>query len=173
VDRIAVGGLRISPALAQINVGYAPGVRTLIGEYLQRLARRHINLPFLTFSSAGSGNAAALCVSASEGDVAREIALKAPKLAPLVTVLTPVAAVSIFPHRQQLVLLGHLLAVLHGERIPLLAMGSSISSFTLTLAHRSLGRTMEVLEGALILPENHAPLQSQLEVIQIPKEDPS
>ena len=167
VKPIPVGGLRISPALAQINVAGGSDSGALLADYLHRLAQRHINLPFLSLSSVEPTYAAAFCVTANEGDRARDAAMELPRLVSRITVLSPVTAVSVFPHHGRLRLLGHLLKILHEEHVPLLAMGSSISSFTFTLAQRSLEQTVDVLEQALALPENHTPLRSQLQVIQV------
>jgi hypothetical protein len=168
--------MRVSPALVQLDVGGGPRSTDLLATYLQRLAEHRLNLPFVTFSGpdaeADDGDTiASLCVEAEGAARAREIAFGLPELAPRLREHYPVAALSIFPHRHELTLLARTLEALYHARVPLLALGSSISALTLTLAHRSLEQALDALDAVLALPTNHTPLRSTLKIIQLPREE--
>ena len=164
--RVKVGGIRLSPDWAQINLTGPMGAKALLYAYLEGLAGRSINVPFLAFSGLGDQTLASLCVALADLPAAENAALALPGLRDRLTSLAPVNAVSIYPYRSRGFFLGRMLAVYARREIPVLAVGSSISTLTFVLGRRNLPQALKALDEQIELPANHAPLRWEVQVTQ-------
>ena len=130
---LPVGGIKLSPRLVQIDVARGAGAEAGLDGLLAGLAAEEINLPFFTRLPPGTPVLATLCLAETDRHRAEETARSVSGLEPRLTVLCPVIAVSIFPHRSKAALLRAVME-LHADRgLPLLGMTTSLSALTLLL----------------------------------------
>jgi hypothetical protein len=165
---LRVGGIKVSPALAQLDLARGPDPEKGLFELLDRLAATQINLPFFTWLGPGSSVVASMCVAEGDRTRAGELAQAVDGVTPRLSVLSPVVAVSVFPHQRKAALLAAVLRVLTERELPLLGLATSLSALTFTLGAHHLARALGGLDAILELPENHAPLRWELLVKQTP-----
>ncbi len=165
---LRVGGIKLSPRLAQLDIARGAGPESGVAALLEGLAAAQINLPFFTYLPPGAATVASLCVAESDHSRSEEIARGIPGMEPRLTVLFPVVAVSVYPHRAKAALLSAILQMHTERKLPLLGIATSLSALTITLGATHLAQALAGLDEALELPENHAPLRWELLVKQTP-----
>ena len=165
--KIRVGGVKLSRELVQVDVTGQQGDGFPAASLLAAMAREKINMTYLTASFVGRSAAAAFCVAAADFDQVRSLIDSDPDLAQRVRSRAPVSALTVFPHRSDLRLLGILFGALCEAECPVYGMASSISTLTLTTGYWSIGRALQALESVLDLPVNHSPYRQEFLVRQV------
>ena len=87
--------------------------------------------------------------------------MRKPEIKERLKVLHGLGAISVYPHKSRMKLLGKILFAFGNRKIPVYNMTSSISSFTFLTDCNCLNKAAEALEENFRLPENHAPFEKQ------------
>ena len=161
-EKIQVGGLKLSLELIQIQL--TPATPLPVHDVLALLTAQHINLTLLTLDSWDGRLCGVFCISAADR-IWSEMALK--PIAGTYRSLSPVGSLTVFPHHSRIAMIGKILCALHRAKIPIHAMGSSLSALTLTVPHGQMNEAVNALLSVISLPENHAPLLPEFTVRQL------
>ncbi len=160
--KLPVGGLKLSGELVQLHLH--PDVGDPAARILGCLADRHINL-MLASMDALNGLLSGMCCISAEDRQAAEIALE--PFSGAYTILYPVGALTIFPHRSRLELIGRILTAMNGAGLPIYGMASSFSALCLTTHYLQLDAAVSAVCNVVELPENHAPFRPEFRVHQL------
>ena len=162
VEKIAIGGLKLSPELIQIRLFPIGGFP--IEEHFRRLTDRQINLTGVTLD-AEEGSLTGLCCISAQDRLSAQEALQSInaqfEMQPAVGTLT------IFPHQSRLDLIGRLLSALGRWGLPVYGIASSFSSLTITTDYAGLDDAVSAVCSIVSLPENHAPFRPEFLVKQL------
>lgn len=165
--RRRIGGIKFSSELVQFNFSEPSGSGVRAAHFFSRMAEHRINMPFVCLGVGARGNLNACCAAAEDGNAIRSMLAGAPELAPHVEIIAPVGALTLFPHRSCLGLLGQIMAVFGDTGLPVYGIGTSISTITVTTDYRLMERAVDRLGTVLELPEDHAPFQPGFKITQI------
>jgi aspartokinase len=170
--KIKIGGIKLSPELAQFNLfsGMAAGLP--LTSVLRRLAQDRINVTFLCLScstddaktDAKTDSIGSFCVSADDFPRVKQIVDAEAGACHQVEILASIGTITLFPHHHSFVLLGGVLGALAKAGIPIHAVCTSLSSLAINTEYRFLDRAVEELEKILDLPVNHAPFRPELDL---------
>lgn len=174
--KIAIGGIKFSGELAHFRYQPTSGGPSLAA-LLAGLAQARVNVPFLSVAGT-AGDEAVFCVaegdfqavenvlhrlsSATENDQWQSDDCQPPGL----MVRRRVGMLTIFPHRRSFAMLGRVLATLHTADIAIYSFCTSISALAINIDYQLLVRAVEVLDGLVELPENHAPFHPEFCICQ-------
>lgn len=151
---MSIGGIKQSPELVQINLSAGEGPS--ITAVFERLARRRINLAFVTLAVVSGGVVGACGVSAESWPAAEPLLQG---IAPVVRLLSPVGTLTVFPHRSRADLLGGVLTAFSQAGLPVYSIASSLSSLSFATDYRRMAEAVSVIRAFAQLPDNHAPLE--------------
>jgi len=164
--KIRINGIKLSGELVQINLLDRLPPQDFRALFFRFLVQHQINIPFILATGMGEKIQGACCVAAEDADRVEKLVAMEPDLNGNVEFVSAVGALSMFPHRSNLRLLG-LSFYLFGEiRLPVRAMASSISSLTFITDYPQLDNAVETLLEYVDLPPNHAPFRPEIHVIQ-------
>lgn len=151
---MSIGGLKQSPELVQINLsaGDSPPIRAVF----DLLASHRINLVFVTLAAVAPRGVLGACAVSAENWPAAEPLLSGVALK--VEALSPVGAITVFPHRSRAELLGGVLTAFKESGLPLYGIASSLSSLTFATDYRRMAQAVSAVRAIAQLPDNHAPL---------------
>jgi hypothetical protein len=166
LGKISVGGIKLSQALAQIDVRWQTETIAQV-PLLKGLAEKKINLTYLSISSDQASNKASFCVSIADIDEAKKMIDREPNLRGAVTIIAPVGALTVFPHRSSLTLLRSLMFALISAGCLIYGVASSISALTFITDYRFIDLALEALESIIDLPPHHTPYRQEFLVKQI------
>jgi hypothetical protein len=167
MGKIKVGGIKLSRELVQVDVTGQVEGGLPAAWLLSLMAEQKINLTYLSASFTHQPAAASFCVAASDFDHVQRLIDSQPDLGQRVRTKTPVGALTVFPHRSDLRMLGLLLTTLSKAGCPIYGMASSISTLTLNTNYWLIGRALQALESVLELPLNHSPYMQEFLVRQL------
>jgi hypothetical protein len=165
-EKIPVGGIKLSNALVHViflNGSFSENSRPL---FVQTLANHNVNIPFLSLSFVRNNIRGSCCVAAEDINQVKKLIAQHPELERDVEFIADVGALSIFPHRSTLKLLGSILYAFGNARLPIYGMASSISALTFITGYSCLDKAVETLLTFLELPERHTPLKPEIRIIQ-------
>jgi hypothetical protein len=162
MPKLAVGGLKLSPELVQIRLH--PRSSRIVDAMLRRLTGRQINLTGVTFENL-EGQPEVRCVLLAEDRQAAEEALQEFKGS--FAVQPKVGTLTIYPHQARMELIGDILSVLGGEKLPIYDIASSFSSLIITTDYDRLDDAVQAVSQIISLPENHAPFRPEFRVKQL------
>ena len=164
--KIRINGIKLSTKLVQINLlnGSHPENDRLL--FFQLLSQNQINIPFILLTCTGEKVLVSCCVESKDIDQIKKVIEKEPTLKENIEFISSVGALSIFPHRSNLKLLGLSFYLLGKQNLPLYGMASSISSLTFIMDYSQLDNAVSILLEYMDLPPNHAPFRSEIHVIQ-------
>ena len=160
--KLPIGGLKLSSELVQIRL--LPNSDFSVREMLRRLADHRINVTMVSLDAADGELTGIACIFTEDRALA-EVALQ--PVACAIDMLSPVGAVTIFPHQARLLLIGKILWVLGREGLPVYGMASSHSALTFTTDYRRLDDAVSAVCRIVSLPENHAPFRPEFRVKQL------
>ena len=106
------------------------------------------------------------CVESGDISRVKKVIDIEPALKENIEYISPVGALSIFPHHSKLKLLGLSFYILGKQQLPLYGMASSISSLTFITDYSQLDEAVSILLEYMDLPPNHAPFRPEIHVIQ-------
>jgi len=163
-DKIRVDGIKLSLELIQINILAHQDNQRSNKDVLRYLAENRINCPLIFYSAGAHRIQGAYCVLAEEADRLNRVLDVDPDLKKIVEILSPVGALSLFPHKFSLTLLGCLMNVFGKAGLPIYGMAASLSALTLTTDYEVLDHAIELLRPHISLPANHSPFRPQLRI---------
>ena len=162
LSKLPIGGLKLSSELVQIRL--LPNSGFPVHEMFRRLADHKINVTMVSLD-ATDGELTGICCIFEEDRRSAEVALQ--PLAAAIDMLSPVGAMTIFPHQARLLLIGKILSALGQDRLPVYGMASSHSALTLTTDYRRLDDAVSAVCRIVSLPDNHAPFLPEFRVKQL------
>lgn len=166
MDKIKVGGIKLSRELVQVNVRWQAETGALTS-LLRHTTEQKINLTYLSVSTTLRPAMASFCVADSDFERVKMLIDAEPDLGKDIEIKAPVGALTVFPHRSSFRLLGLMLAALSKAGCPIYGVASSISALTLNTNYWLIGRALQTLESILDLPPNHTPYRQEFLVKQI------
>ncbi len=153
-----ISGLKLAPGLVLVTLEGLDQER--FARLLSDLAAECINLPFLSLQLlARPRGRACLCM---EADHARRVPELAPDLNPG---LRPVAALTLYPRGGGVELLAAVQAVLAGQGLAPLAVGTSHAAVVVLLDQDQAPAALELLPRALKLPPHRSPPTEVIKVV--------
>ena len=160
--KIRVDGIKLSQKLIHINILTRPGKKDIYTQFLRSLAEKKINCPVLFYSAMDRRYQGAVCVTSEDSHQLDQMLALNPHLQENLQQISPVGAISLFPHKYSLNFLGCLMHVFGKSDIPIYGMAASLSTLTLTTDFQMLDGAIESLKPYISLPLNHSPFRSQL-----------
>jgi hypothetical protein len=169
--KLPVGGYKLSEELIQVGMTAADG-RPLV-HVMEQLARRHVNLAYITMAAAQTDWACTWAVSADAWPEAE------PVLAPMarkgkkqdrdlcIELIPGVGTLTVFPHQSRLVLLEGILNAFAQAGLPVHAVASSLSTLTFATDFSRLDTGERKLLAMVRLPANPMPARPQWRVKQV------
>ena len=131
-------------ALMVLSIGEAGAS----GQMFRKLAENRINLEFISRVPHKNGNSSVvICVDSKDASAAIAVleevkpVLKALDILPLARA----GILSIFPHREHAVIISIIIQTLSTAKIPLFAMGSSISAISCVIAEGKMAEALKLL----------------------------
>jgi aspartokinase len=152
-DPIRIDGIKVTTGLVLFNL-CRPLPDTAPASLWQAMAGEKINIHFLTRMKTDAGTTCSWCISATDMLRAECFLDGARSLGEQVEVIRPVAAVSIFPHRHHLAAPALAIGALEQERIPIHALGTSLSSVVIVTSEHLVSPAADALTRILSLPGN-------------------
>ncbi len=165
-NRIRVDGIKLSQELTHINILQGPQ-KDIQTRLLASMAEHRINCPILFYSAMDVQCQGAVCVAAEDIHQLNQVLAMDPELKENVQYISPVGAISMFPHKFSLQFLGCLMHIFGKTGLPIYGMTASLSALTLTTDFQLLDTAIATLEPYIRLPSNHAPFRSQLRLREI------
>lgn len=160
---INVGGIKLSPELAQFNLSGPSSAESSIVSCLKHMADCRINLTFLAMSQNDDATICNFCVSIDDSQQVRQV-MKTTEPSPFqVEMLAPIGTITIFPHQRRSALLGKVIDSLTKAYVPIRAAGTSLSTLTINTDYHLLDRAVAELEKILDVPANHSPYRQEFE----------
>lgn len=165
--RIRIGGIRLSREMVQLNTSASPGDIDKGLRLYRHLAENRINIPFLGIGCSGGKTVRFCCLEVEDIAPVQRLFELEPQQWTHVEWVFSVGTVTIFPHQSDLNLLGAVISVMGKARIPIYAMGTSLSALTISTDFRMIDRLVDVLTALLDLPANHTPFRPGVRIKQI------
>ncbi|MBI5591115.1 MAG: hypothetical protein HY881_11600 [Deltaproteobacteria bacterium] len=162
LSKLSIGGLKLSSELVQIRL--LPNSGSTVQEMFRRLTDHRINLTMVSLD-ATDGELTGICCIFEEDRGQAELALQ--PLAAAVDMLSPVGALTIFPHQSRLLLIENILSAMGRNGLPVYGLASSHSALTLTTDYCRLDDAVSAVCRIVSLPENHAPFRPEFRVRQL------
>jgi hypothetical protein len=161
LSKLPIGGLKLSPELVQIRL--LPDSGFSVTQMLRLLAEHRINVTMVSMDATDGEMSGIGCIFAE--DCTQAVAALQP-LSGAIDLLSPVGAITIFPHQARLLLIGKILSALGQDGLPVYGMASTHSALTLTTDYRRLDDAVSAICRIVSLPENHAPFRPEFRVKQ-------
>ncbi len=161
-QKLPVGGLKLSSELVQLQLH--PNDEGSTSRILACLAERHVNL-VLASMDVLDGLLNGMCCVLAEDRQTAEMVLQ--PFAGAYTMRPSVGALTIFPHRPRLKLIGRILTAMHTAGLPVYGVASSFSTLSLTTCYLQLDKAVSAVCSVIDLPENHAPFHPEFRVQQL------
>lgn len=159
MEKIAIGGMKLSPELALITLRHPPGWESQGCRVWEKLTASRINIFFLSRLCTAELRETSFCVAAEDGYPTRELLQSENHLSGRVSFVPSVGALSLFPHQFSFEILGLALHAFGKAGIPLYGLASSISSLTFITDYALLGQGVAVMEEYLALPRGQIPVK--------------
>lgn len=172
--KLPIGGYKLSEELIQVGMTAADG-RALI-HVMERLARRHVNLAYITMAADHSGQTdwAGTCGISADAWPEVESLLspltrteKEPDNGLRIDLVHGVGTLTVFPHQSRLVLLESILGAFARAGLPVHGVASSLSALTVATDYLKLDTATRILLEMAVLPSNPIPARPQWRVKQI------
>jgi len=161
-DRISIGGIKLSPELAQFSCFFSKSDPDFLISLLRAIAGRQINIIYFSLTDAGDlRNLHVVVEAVHQSAVAALLPSSGVQDKQPGQQLNSVGTVTIFPHRNSLNLLGRVLSTCGTGPLALTGLLTSISALSFTAPYPKLDDTVAALTTLLELPENHAPFRPQ------------
>jgi hypothetical protein len=164
--KLRINGIKFSTQLVQINLLNASLSENIRPLFFQLLSQNQINIPFVLLTCMGEKIMGSCCVESGDISRVKKVIDIEPALKENIEYISSVGALSIFPHRSNLRLLGLSFYLLGKHHLPLYGMASSISSLTFITDYSQLDNAVSILLEYMDLPPNHTPFRPEIHVIQ-------
>lgn len=160
VPGIAISGIKLSAEMTQITV-MSPRDG---GQLLRLMAEHRINVQFLSAGLLNEGMCGSYCIPATEHKKAVAIIMPHEALNRRLRWIRAVGAVTVFPHRSRLHLIGLILQEVGRAGLPLYSLATSLSTITFTTAFARIEEVVSTLCRHVALPDNHAPFHPEFRI---------
>ncbi len=164
--KIRVNGIKLSTELVQINLLNASPAEISRPLFFQRLSQNQINVPFILLTGMEEKIQVSCCVEADDINRIKKVVAEEPNLKENVEFISSVGALSMFPHRSNLKLMGLAFYLLGRAHLPMYGMATSISSLTFITDYSRLDEAVSTFLKYVDLPPNHAPFRQEVHMIQ-------
>lgn len=161
-QKLPISGIKLSGELVQIN--FLPAGEFTAPRLFHRLAKRRVNLVLVTLDAAGGRLGGACCIAADELPRAQPVLEEA---AGSIGFLSPVGALTVFPHRARYDLLESILSSFARANLPIHAIASSFAALTFITGYDQLDEAVAAVTAVAELPPNHAPIRPEFKVRQL------
>jgi hypothetical protein len=161
MEKIRIGGIRVSDPLLLIEIHNPPGGGDPGHALIGRLAEERINIHFLSAGETDGLHELSCCVQAGAEGQVKALAESEPSLKGRVKLVPSVGLLSLFPHQYRLKILGLSLSALGRDSIPLFGMNTSISSLTFVTDFGCLDRAVDLLENVLEFPRKDRGIRTE------------
>jgi aspartokinase len=169
MDRLKIGGLKISFALCQFELKGMEPPQKILSNISKALSTEKINIEFLTYNSANSGPYhISLCVNQNNFYSTSKI-FQRNDLLPLNWEVIPregIGMVTIFPYDSALAILAVIMVSWGKNSIPIYGVATSLSAVSFLTDFQAIDKAVEVIQASFQLPGNHAPLKPELHYYQ-------
>ncbi|TKB27954.1 hypothetical protein FCL47_00205 [Desulfopila sp. IMCC35006] len=166
-QKVRIGGIKFSEELIQVTVAKKSPDDLSICRLLHLIAEKNINISFLCHSVFTRTPETIFCVESSELDAIRNILKAAAFPDEHFDIIRSVGTLTLFPHRNELKLLGLIIDLFGACNFPVYSFSTSISAIALNTDFLSLDNIAKKLQTVLLLPDNHAPFRQGFRVTQI------
>ncbi len=162
-----IRGIKISRELTQFNwvsdsKDSAPGMT-----FVHRMAENRINIVFMGTGRNKKSAFSFCCVETEYFSEIQKLAEQDSEMLKNAQILPSVGTLTLYPHQSSFKLLGLVLKELGKNKLPVYAIGSSISALTFSTEYRFLGKVINDLKQVLRLPANHTPFQPEFKIKQL------
>lgn len=166
-QKIRIGGIKFSEELIQITVACPSPDNSALCQLLQLIAEKNINISFLCHSVLTGTPGCNFCVGSTELARIRNILSCSSMPEKDRGIIESVGTITIFPHRNDIRLVGRVIQLFGRNGFPLYSFCTSISAITFNTDYLLLDTIATELQTLLLLPENHAPFRQGFRVTQI------
>ena len=167
-QKVRIGGIKFSEELIQITVACKSPDSSSICRLLHLVAEQNINISFLTHSVCTKSPGSIFCVDCGALDTIHHILKASSWPAEFIKIIPSVGTLTVFPHRNELKLLGLIIKSFGHYGFPVHSFSTSISTISLNTDYLLLDAIADKLQSVLLLPENHAPFRQGFRITQIP-----
>lgn len=165
--KIRIGGIKFSEELVHITAKCDRDSANTMPTLLQLIAEKHINIPFLCYSTTKNTPKTCFCVGNGDFEAVQQILNTRALQSTNITVVPSVGTFTIFPHRNSFDFIGQILKVINELNFPLYSLSTSISALAFATDYHLLDQLAEKLATIVELPENHAPFRQEFQLKQI------
>lgn len=159
MEKIAIGGMKLSPELALITLQHPPDLESRGCRLWEKLTASRINILYLSRLCSAELYETSFCVAAEDAYSARELLQSENLLNGYVSFVPSVGALSLFPHQFSFEILGLALYSFGKAEIPFYGLASSISSLTFITDYEQLDQCAAAMEEYLSLPPGQVPMK--------------
>lgn len=160
-EKISVGGIKFSPELVLVNISGDEITRILFDTVLKHLSDNSIPIPFLSQSGTTREWLCSFCVDSIDWPATRTFLNDFPTPTGSIESISPAGLLTIFPHKNSLLLLGRISSLFGSRSAPLYGFNTSISATTYCTDYRLLDAITDRILQHIQLPENHAPFRPE------------
>lgn len=165
--KIRIGGIKFSEELVHVTVFSRSLGNTSFDDLLHLLAGQHINIPFICHSSQDTHTESCFCVLREDIGQVEEILRFSSYGRGSIGILPSVGTLTLFPHRNNFLLLGLILRTFAENHCPVYSLSTSISAIAVNTDFRLLDHIAGKLAEVVALPENHAPFRQEFRLTQL------
>ncbi len=169
-NKIRIGGIKFLENLALLSIAEPCDQRGEVMRFFTMLAENEINISMISRITDGKTDRSDCSVSEDNLERIIELISCYPRLKKRIRILRGLGAISIYPHKSRMNLMGKALMAFGRKNIPVYNMTSSISSFVFLTECRYLDNAVEALKDYFMLPENHAPFKRQFCIKHVRKQ---
>ena len=165
MEKLKIGGLKQSLELCQFDLRGPDSSEKTASGISKLLASQEIDISFLTYyQNRNSYHHLTFCVSQDKFSDTSKILKKEGSLPTgwEINSRGSVGIISIFPHHSALKILGVIMVSWGKQSIPIHGIATSLSAISFTTDYHVIDKALEVLQGVLQLPDNHAPLKPEV-----------
>jgi len=166
-QKIHIGGIKFSEELAQVTVGCKTTDDCTIHQLLHLLAERDINLTFLCHAGLSGNIESIFCIDRADLGKVQQILIRSSLPNEQVQIIPSIGTLTLFPHRNEMKLLGLVIGLFGKHGFPVHSFSTSISAIAFNTDYSLLDEITERLQDIFVLPENHAPFRQDFRVTQI------
>ena len=165
MERVKLGGLKQSLELCQFDLRGPESPEKIVPRVSKLLASQKINIAFLTYSQLNNEfHQLTICppqydfsrtsgVLNTKGTLPRGWGIRSREHVGILTV---------FPHRSPIKILGLVIVSWAAQSIPIYGIATSLSAISFITDYHTIDKGIEVVQDSFQLPEDHAPIKSEL-----------
>ncbi len=166
-QQVRIGGIKFSEELIQVTVACKSPADAGISRLLHLVAEKNVNISFFTHSLFTQTPGSIFCVDRAELDTIKDILNRLSLSDEQVNIIPSVGTLTLFPHRNELKLLGLIINFFGHCGFPVHSFSTSISAVAVNTDYLLLDDIAQKIQSIFLLPDNHAPFRQGFRVTQI------